>query len=157
MRKNLIHLSIIMVIAATFASQSCTKTTIRTVTVTDTIKVTVNDTILQNPPPTIVGFWVGSYKVPGYPDSAFLSFDLRPDSVLLVDGLGFDGVTYYSEGTYSLSGTSFSYIFTTLNGSNTGVMETGTGTYSAGAGTLIGALQISGTSVTGTFSLTKSP
>ncbi|HLX90817.1 MAG TPA: hypothetical protein VKR32_03995 [Puia sp.] len=159
MKKTLILLIIPAVIAFSIGSQSCTKTTIKTVTVTDTVKttVTVTDTVTQNPPPTIVGFWVGSYKIPGYPDSAYESFDLRPDTTLLFRGLGFDGSTYYAEGTYSVTGTGFTYTFTGINGTNAGAVQTGTGTYSAAGATITGGtFQNVGTTVTGTFSLTKS-
>jgi len=155
MKKTL--LSIIAIIAILLATSSCTKTVTQkeTVTVTDTVTKTVTDTL--KPAPTIVGFWVGSYKVPGYPDSAYESFDLRPGDTLLFEGLGFDGNTYYAEGTYTLTGTTFTYTFTGLNGSQAGAMQTGTGTYSPTAGTITnGTLQNVGTVVTGTFSLTKS-
>jgi hypothetical protein len=70
--------------------------------------------------------------------------------------MGFDGNTYYAEGTYTLTRTGFSYIFTGLNGSQTGAMQTGTAAYTAAPPNLTGTFQNVGTSVTGTFSVNKS-
>lgn len=106
-------------------------------------------------PVTIVGFWVGTFQVTGDTSHHYVSYDLRPDSVLLYKSVGSDGNNYYGEGTYSLSGTSFSYSFTTLNMSQAGVVQNGTGTYTAGAATIIGNWQNQGIDVAGTFNVKK--
>ncbi len=144
---------VLFVILASFFSvtTSCTKTEVNTVT--DTVVKTVTDTV---PPVTIVGFWVGTYQVTGSPITYYVSFDLRPDGTFFHKGTGADGNTYYGQGTYTVNGTNVNYSDTTLNLSQAGTIETGTGTYNAAAGTITGSLQILGTAVTGTFSVTKS-
>lgn len=137
-----------------FLSVSCTKTETKTVTNTDTVVKIVTDTI--RPPVTIVGFWVGTYQVTGFPQSYYVSFDLRPDGVFLYKGTGADGNTYYGQGTYTLTGSNFSYTFTTLNGSQTGAVQNGTATYTSAAGTISGNWLNQGTTVGGPFSLAKS-
>ena len=49
----------------------------------------------------------------------------------------------------TVNGTNVNYSDTTLNLSQAGTIETGTGTYNAAAGTITGSLQILGTAVTG--------
>jgi hypothetical protein len=109
-----------------------------------------------NTPTTIVGFWVGTYQVTGSSTTYYYSFDLRPDGTLLHKGTGADGNTYYGQGTYKVNGTTFNYSDTTLNLSQAGAVEIGTGTYTAAAGTITGNWQNLGGSVTGTLSVTKS-
>ncbi len=106
--------------------------------------------------PTIVGFWVGTYQVTGSPTTYYYSFDLRPDGTLLHKGTGADGNTYYGQGTYIVNGTTFNYSDTTLNLSQAGSVEIGTGTYTAAAGTITGNWQNPGGTVTGTLSVKKS-
>jgi hypothetical protein len=137
-----------------FFTSSCSKTETKTVTETDTVVKTVTDTL--RPPVTIVGFWVGTYQVTGSPTTYYYSLDLRPDGTLLHKGTGADGNTYYGQGTYTVNGANFSYSDTTLNLSQTGAVEIGTGTYTATAGTITGNWQNLGSTVTGTLSVTKS-
>ncbi|HXB29805.1 MAG TPA: hypothetical protein VNW49_08305 [Puia sp.] len=106
--------------------------------------------------PTVVGFWVGTYQVTGSSTTYYYSFDLRPDGTLLHKGTGADGNTYYGQGSYVVNGTTFNYSDTTLNLSQTGAVEIGTGTYTAAAGTITGNWQNPGGTVTGTLSLKKS-
>jgi hypothetical protein len=131
-----ISIFLIAISSICLASGSCTKST--------------------ETPTTIVGFWVGTYQVTGSPTTYYYSFDLRPDGTLLHKGTGADGNTYYGQGTYTVNGATFNYSDTTLNLSQTGAVEVGTGTYTAAAGTLNGNWQNPLASVTGTFSLTKS-
>ena len=109
-----ISIFLIAISSICLASGSCTKST---------------DT------PTIVGFWVGTYQVTGSPTTYYYSFDLRPDGTLLHKGTGADGNTYYGQGTYMVNGATFNYSDTTLNLSQAGAVEIGTGTYTAAAGT----------------------
>lgn len=144
---------VLFIILASFFSvtTSCTKTEVNTVT--DTVVKTVTDTV---PPVTIVGFWVGTYQVTGSPTTYYISYDLRPDGTFLHKGTGADTQTYYGQGTYTVNGTNFNYSDTTLNLSQTGAIQMGTGTYNAAAGTITGNWQNPAASVTGTFSVTKS-
>ena len=145
----------ILILAFVFTSislvnSSCSKTN----TVTDTVTKIVVDTL--RPPATIAGIWVGTYQVTGSPTAYYYSFDLRPDGTLLHKGTGADGNTYYGQGSYVVNGTTFNYSDTTLNLSQTGAVEIGTGTYTAAAGTITGNWQNPGGTVTGTLSLKKS-
>lgn len=91
-----------------------------------------------NPNP-IVGLWMGTYtgtEVAG--KNLYYSFDLRADSTVLSQSLGGDGNTYYSSGTWSLSGTNFTATITAQNFSNAGVVQNITATYSSANGTLTG-------------------
>ncbi len=144
---------VLFIILASFFSvtTSCTKTEVNTVT--DTVVKTVIDTV---PPVTIVGFWVGTYQVTGSPATYYISFDLRPDGTFIHKGTGADGNTYYGQGSYTISGTNFSYSDTTLNLSQTGAIQTGTGTYNASSKTITGNMQNPGATITGTFNVTKS-
>jgi hypothetical protein len=134
----------------TLVNSSCSKTN----TVTDTVTKIVVDTL--KPPTTIVGIWVGTYQVTGSSTTYYYSFDLRPDGTLLHKGTGADGNTYYGQGSYTVSGTTFNYSDTTLNLGQIGAVEHGTGTYTPAAGTITGNWQNPGGSLTGTFSVTKS-
>jgi hypothetical protein len=120
-----------------FVTSSCTKTE------------------MVKPPPTIVGFWVGTYQVTGSPTSYYISFDLRPDGVFLSKGIGADANSYYGEGTYTLTDVNFAYSFTTLNLSQAGAIQNATGTYTAATGTITGNWQNQGTTIGGTFTVTK--
>ena len=145
----------IFILAFVFTSislvnSSCSKTN----TVTDTVTKIVVDTL--KPPTTIVGIWVGTYQVTGSPTTYYYSFDLRPDGTLLHKGTGADGNTYYGQGSYTVSGTTFNYSDTTLNLGQIGAVEHGTGTYTPAAGTITGNWQNPGGSLTGTFSVSKS-
>ena len=129
---------------------SCTKTETKTVTITDTVTNIVIDSV--KPPATIVGFWGGNVQVTGSSTNLPTSFDLGPDSTLFQKGLGDDGNIHYGVGTYSLSGTAFSYTFTATNSTT---VQTGTGVYNASAGTITGTWQNVGYTTNGTFSFTK--
>jgi hypothetical protein len=147
--------------AICFFTTSCTKTEIqtKTVTVTDTLVKTVTDTVVKidtlKPAITPVGFWVGTYQVTGSPTTYYMSFDLRPDGVLLWTGIGADANTYYGEGTYTVNGTNFSYTFTTLNLSQNGTIQNSTGSYTAATGIITGSWANQGTLISGTYTVTK--
>jgi len=67
----------------------------------------------------VQGLWIGTYTVdnnPSQPSSYFYSFAVYPDGTILIKGVGADGITYYSTGSWKLSSTNeFSSTFTTLN------------------------------------------
>ena len=80
---------------------------------------------------SITGLWVGTYTADDLSDQPplYYAFYIQPDSTIIIQGHGGDGVTYYSYGTWSLSGNSFSSSSVTLsgfNGNNSGVAETTT-------------------------------
>ena len=78
----------------------------------------------------ITGLWVGTYTADDIGQSPlYYAFYIQPDSTIIIQGHGGDGVTYYSYGTWSLSGNSFSSSSITMNGfngNNSGVTETTT-------------------------------
>src|SRR6058998_3978826 len=90
----------------------------------------------------IVGLWVGTYKVleggkgDVGTDNLYYSFDIRNDSTILTQGLGADGNTYYSVGTWSLHGKTFTATITTTNLSQQGVVQSVTADYNEKTGTL---------------------
>jgi len=104
--------------------------------------------------------WIGTSQVNGQPElgSAYYSLDLRKDSTILVQGQGAsDGLTYYGEGTWSLSGISFTATTHILNFGETGTVQTITANYDSTAGTLSsGTWQNNGTT-SGTFILQRVP
>ena len=132
---------------------SCTKTETKTVTVTVTDTLTVVDSV--KPAPTIVGIWIGTYEVTGSSTNYYYSFDLRQDGTMLYKGVGADGNTYYGQGTYLLTGTSFSFSFTALNLSQAGTVQTGSGTYVASPASISGTWINMGAPSGGTFTVTK--
>ncbi len=83
----------------------------------------------------ITGLWAGTYTSDdgGQQPPLYYSFDIRSDSTIVIQGHGNDGVTYYSYGTWSISGSSFSSSTVTkngFNGNNSGVTETTTAIFS---------------------------
>jgi hypothetical protein len=107
-------------------------------------------------PTTVIGFWVGTYQVTGSAATYYVSFDLRPDSVFLYRGLGADGNYYYGQGNYTVKGATFADTFTTLNLSQAGAIQNGTGIYTAATSTITGNWQNQGLSINGTFTVKKS-
>jgi hypothetical protein len=83
----------------------------------------------------IVGLWVGTYKIEVGDkgdigrDNLYYSFDIREDSTILTQGLGADGNTYYSVGTWSLHGKTFTATITTQNLGVAGTVQDVTANY----------------------------
>ena len=99
----------------------------------------------SSPGNPIVGLWIGTYTSPqtqGH--NYYYSYDIRTDSSILVQGLGADGNTYYANGTWSLSGTSFSATITSQNLSQAGAVQTVTAQYSNNNGVLTGQVLLVG-------------
>lgn len=65
----------------------------------------------------VEGLWIGTYTVDRSPNQAplFYSFSVKPDGTILTESKGGDGVSYYSEGTWTLTGDQFSFAITTIN------------------------------------------
>ena len=64
----------------------------------------------------IEGLWIGTYTVDRYPDQKplFYSFSVKPGGTILTESKGSDGISYYSEGTWALTGNKFSFNITTI-------------------------------------------
>jgi hypothetical protein len=109
-------------------SSSCTKTVTHTQTVTITDTLTIRDTIIDTLKPTypITGLWVGTYTMSGQPPLYF-SFTIYPDGTISYKSKGINEYIFYANGTWTLSGSTFSYTVTTTNNPG-GVQSTQSGT-----------------------------
>jgi hypothetical protein len=156
-------LSFILLSAALIFS-SCTKTvtnpapvpTVDTLIIKDTL--VIKDTILLHDLNPIVGLWVGTLTAINEPQAGTLyySFDIRSNGSILTQSLGADGNSYYSEGTWTLSGTAFSATITSTTLSNKGVVQQLTAIYNKDNGTLSsGVWGTVGAIANGTFSLAR--
>ena len=142
---------------------SCTKTVNNPVPtpITDTLLIkdtlVIKDTIVQKDLNPMVGYWMGTLTANNEPQAGALyySFDIRADSTILTQSLGADGNTYYSEGTWTLSGSTFSATITSTTLPNKGVIENLSGNYDKNDGTLIGTWTTVGANAIGTFSLSR--
>ena len=135
-----IFLSLITVIILSFffvtSQTGCTKETVTSRT----------DTVFQCPQ-NIQGLWVGTYIVgPGNPVPAgtafFFSFSIHPDGTMSYKSKGYyngssDYITF-ADGTWLMTGTTFSFSVTTVNIAGGGAQHTqsGTATYNSTNGTL---------------------
>lgn len=152
-----ILLSFILLFALTiliFSSQtSCKKETITQVTNTDTV---------YQCPPNIKGLFIGTYTVDDLPSAGaqYYSFIIKPDGTLFVESKG-NTVKYLGEGTWTLTGNSFSCAFTNIYSSappsQVGVAQTATATFDASGNLSSGIWNTpsSSTNNTGTFTLTR--
>jgi hypothetical protein len=124
----------------------------------DTVVSIIRDTIVSTPLNAIVGLWIGSQNpndgsttVPLY-----YSFEIKSDGTLLVQGQGADGNTYYSVGTWSLTGTAFASTINVTNFSQSSVKQTITAVYDKTSGKLSsGMVQTVGVAYTASFTLDR--
>jgi hypothetical protein len=156
--KLFIFTSFVFCISILFFS-SCTKTNTETIVHNDTTTIITHDTVvLVAPTNPIVGLWIGS-QVAGDGSSIYplyYSFDIKSDSILLVQGQGGDGNTFYSNGVWSLSGTAFTATITISNFSQTGVKQNITAVYDKIEGKLKnGTIQTIGYPYSSTFTLDR--
>jgi hypothetical protein len=157
-------------LSAILVFSSCTKTvtnpapvpTVDTLIVKDTLIIkdtlVVKDTVLLHDLNPIVGLWIGTLTANNEPEAGTLynSFDIRANGSILTRNLGADGNTYYNEGTWTLSGTTFSATTTCITAPYQGVVENLTATYNKDDGTLSsGTWETVGAVATGTFSLAR--
>jgi hypothetical protein len=138
---------------------SCTKTVTNTITNNDTTTLITRDTVfIANPVNPIVGLWVGTLTSVNEPSAGplYYSFDIRSDSTLITQSQGADGNTYYNQGTWSMTDSTFTaQTISTTNG-NSGVLQTITAVYSKYYGTLSAGIwkNIDG-SGSGTFNMKR--
>ena len=141
-----------------FCSCSKSNSTPDPIVTHDTVVSIIRDTIVSIPPNTIVGLWIGSQNpndgsttVPLY-----YSFEIKSDGTLLVQGQGADGNTYYSVGTWSLVGTSFTATINVTNFPGGIVKQTITAVYDSKQGKLnSGTVQTVGVNYTASFTLDR--
>jgi hypothetical protein len=143
---------------------SCTKTSTQTIITHDTTTIITRDTVINrdtivvvSPMNPIVGLWVGVLTAVNEPQAGALyySCDLRADGTILTTGLGADGNTYYSSGTWSLSGSVFTATITSTTLSNKGVVQNVSLIYSQANGTLTGTWQNQNLNASGTMLLNR--
>lgn len=135
-----------MILASLFFV-ACTKKTIVNPPATDT-----------NPNP-IVGLWVGTFQVTGATNlgSYYYSLSLFPDSTLVEEGGGSNGLLWLGKGTWSLKGTTWSANITNGDVSQGTWAQQATAKYDSVGGTLSQGTSayISGGSGSTTFSLKR--
>ena len=121
----------IILFTAQINLSSCSK---ETVTKYDTTVVV--DTVNTPPPYPIQGLWIGTYTDQNN-ITLYESYVIYPDSTMSYKGLGEDNWWYFANGTWKLSGTTFSYTVTTVdNPSGTQHTQTGTAIFNSTNGTL---------------------
>lgn len=110
----------------------------------------------------IAGLWIGTYTVTQLPELAplYYSFSIKPDGKILVEGIGANGKTYYSAGTWTLNRTTFTTTYLSINydGSGGQVTQSSTTTYNS-TGTMTGTwtdtANPNGGSLSGTLTLSR--
>jgi hypothetical protein len=110
----------------------------------------------------VAGLWIGTYTVTQLPQQTplFYSFAIKPDGKILVEGVGANGKTYYSAGTWALNGTTFTTTYLSINydGGGGQVTQSATTTYNS-AGTMTGTwtdtANPNGGSLSGTLTLSR--
>jgi hypothetical protein len=152
------------VVVMSISVVSCTKTTTQNIVTHDTTTIVTHDTLInrdtivvtsqKNP---IVGLWAGVLTAVNEPQAGplYYSIDIRADSSLLTSGLGADGNTYYSDGTWKLNGTAFTATITSTTLANKGVVQLLTLTYDQKNGSLNGSWVNQALNASGTMSLNR--
>jgi hypothetical protein len=154
------YLAPAILVTAIVIFSSCTKnnSTPSTPTVThDTVVIITHDTVAKDPLNPIVGLWVGTLTANNEPAAGklYYSFDIRSDSTILTQSEGADGNTYYNQGTWTLSGTTFKATTTSTTAGNAGVVQTLTATYSSNGTLSSGVWGNQAGTAQGTFSLSR--
>ena len=124
---------------------SCTKTNTKTIT----------DTVTTYP---IQGLWVGTYASATNGSTTYiLDFSIYPDGTMTYYGTGSGNNNFYAKGTWTLSGTNFSFSVTVAgNGIDMGDTQSGTATYNSNMGILTsGSLTDATAGTSATFTMNK--
>ncbi len=108
------------------------------------------------PAPPLAGLWIGSYTVNQLPSAGTIpmNFIFKPDGKLVTESKGADGRTYYSAGTWTLSGTTLNCTYISINFSGPQVTQSANFTFNSANTTLSGgtwADVANGSNYTGTF------
>lgn len=76
-----------------------------------------NDDLDPNSNYQVPGLYVGTYTITQLPASGaiYYSFSLQPNGKVTTTGLGANGTTYYSAGTWTKTGNTVNCTYTTLN------------------------------------------
>lgn len=113
----------------------------------------------DNDDPTyqVAGLWIGTYTVTQLPQQQplYYGFSIKPDGKILTEGVGANGVTYYSKGTWTLNGNVFTATYTSINYSGSQVTQSATLTYDNSGtmtnGTWTDVVNPNGGSLSGSF------
>lgn len=90
-------------------------------------------------PYQLPGLYIGTYTINQLPNQAPLRYvlSIEPDGTITTEGKGADGNTYYSQGTWNLSGKNFTASYSTLNYTNNAIVtQSAAFTFDADKGTL---------------------
>lgn len=149
-------------LASSFCIVSCSKDNTQPapaqVITHDTVIITHDTVIITAPTNPIVGLWVGTLTAVNEPQAGALyySFDIRADSTILTYSEGADGNTYFSTGTWKLTGTAFSATITSTSAANKGTVQNLTATYNKSAGSLSSGIWENALhDASGTFSMNR--
>ena len=103
----------------------------------------------------IAGLWIGTYVFQAQPPLYF-SFTIYPDGSMSYKSKGNNGYTFYANGTWTLTGTQFSYDVNTVN--NPGGVQShqaGTATFSEDGKLTDGINRDLDANVQGTFQMQR--
>lgn len=98
----------------------------------------------NDPPPApekvyqLPGLYIGTYTVTQLPGLTPLRyvFAIEPDGTVTTEGLGADGKTYYHQGTWTLTDSTFKATYTTINRTSSVVTQSCVMTFHKKEGTL---------------------
>ncbi len=111
----------------------------------------------DDPSYQVAGLWIGTYTITQMPQQAplYYSFIIKPDGKILTEGVGANGVTYYSKGTWTINGNLFAATFTTINYAGSQITQSATLSYNSSGimtnGTWTDVNNPYGTDLSGTF------
>lgn len=107
---------------------------------------------------TVLGLWIGTYTVNQVPaqGALYYSFIFKPDGKVLTEGKGGNGATYYSQGTWTLTGNEINCTYTSINFPTT-VTQSAKFTFTPSSDSLSAGtwMDLIGGSNTGKFQLMK--
>jgi hypothetical protein len=119
--------------------------------------VTTTPTPCPTPTYPIQGLWIGTYLSTQSPAQAaqYFSFVIKPDGTMLVESIG-AAQKYYSAGTWTLTGTSFSAVYTSFSypAGNGPFTQTATATF-VNTGNLNSGAWSNNPTSSGTFTMTR--
>jgi hypothetical protein len=108
---------------------------------------------------TVPGLWIGTYTVNQVPaqGALYYSFIFKPDGKVLTEGKGGNGASYYSQGTWTLTGNEINCSYTSINFPGVTVTQSAKFTFSASSDSLSAGTwtDVSGGVNSGKFQLMK--
>jgi len=86
----------------------------------------------------VPGLWIGTYTVDQVPaqGALYYSFIFKPDNKLLTESVGGNGVTYYTQGSWTLSGSDLTCTYSSINFPGTTITQSAKFTYTASSDSL---------------------